>query len=116
METTTPANTSNPLQIILVKNPFIHTHKLVYNEEYSKISNKWEQLGLDIPNDELVPKYNKVPYSLNCYMMFNFFKDTEFPEMTFIEFEQYEHLLEVSYEEVKNKIIDLYTLEDEGQK
>lgn len=91
-----------------VKCPFISTYKLVFNPEYTKIYDKYESMNMPIPESEEAEKYLRVPFTMNGMGVFAFSRDLENKNWTFLEYPELEHLLEIPYEELKEKVLDLY--------
>ena len=104
-------NTSSALKtqvMIKIKNPFIDTYRLIFNPEWSVLYEKYESMNMEIPKSEEVEKYIKLPYSLNGYSNFSFTRDFELPNCTLIEFQEIEHLIDMKYEDLMDKILALY--------
>lgn len=88
--------------------PFIECNRMIFNEEWIKINDKYETLGMNVPASEQVEKYTKLPFSLNGLMLFSFFKDEENPKCTVLDFQEVEYLIDVSYEVLRDKILAIY--------
>lgn len=91
--------------------PFVDCHRLVYNQQYALVSAKYEDLGMEIPEDEEVEKYTKLPFSLNALTSFSFFADEENPNWTMLQFAEIDHLLDINYNELKTKICAVYGID-----
>lgn len=90
-------------------NPFVHTCRLIFNEKYTELYEKYvEGLNMDIPESEMVEKYIKLPYSLNCRSMFSYTQDVENKGWVLVEFQEIEHLLEISYVDLTQAIFKAY--------
>ena len=89
-------------------NPYLNTYRLVYNPEWRKLSDKYEDMGMEVPEDCGISKYIKYPFSLNCAMLFTYFQDIEFPNCCVLEFEECDHLVELTYKQITDKILEIY--------
>lgn len=106
---TSKGEEKNPVNNI--KYPFIECNRLIFNEEWLKINDKYEALGMDIPVAEQVEKYTKLPFSLNGLMLFTFFKDEENPRWTVLDFQEVEYLIDLDYETLRDKVLKIYGVE-----
>lgn len=88
--------------------PYIETHRIVFNEKYTELYEKYDALGMEIPKSEDVEKYIKIPYSLHGRAGFSFTQDMENDHWTLVEFQEIEHLLDISYKDLTNAVLKTY--------
>jgi hypothetical protein len=88
--------------------PYVNINRLIFNEKYVELVEKYDSLGMDIPASEMVEKYTKLSFGLNCRSGFSYTRDVENPNWCIVEFQEIDHLLDISYEDLSTAILKAY--------